>query len=78
MTTGPPGATRGTSSTRRFDDAGSEGVDVRGADVDALAELAAEYGLDVVRRCGRCGRPLTDPVSVARGIGPDCRRLVSA
>jgi hypothetical protein len=23
-------------------------------------------------RCGRCMRPLTDPVSIARGIGPEC------
>lgn len=23
-------------------------------------------------RCGRCARPLTDPVSIERGIGPDC------
>lgn len=23
-------------------------------------------------RCGKCGRALTDPVSIARGIGPDC------
>lgn len=23
-------------------------------------------------RCGRCGRKLTDPESIARGIGPDC------
>jgi hypothetical protein len=23
-------------------------------------------------RCGKCGRPLTDPVSIDRGIGPDC------
>jgi len=22
--------------------------------------------------CGRCARPLTDPVSIARGIGPEC------
>lgn len=22
--------------------------------------------------CGRCGRPLTDPESIARGIGPEC------
>lgn len=24
-------------------------------------------------RCKRCGRPLTDPESIAAGIGPDCR-----
>jgi hypothetical protein len=23
-------------------------------------------------RCGKCGRALTDPVSIARGIGPEC------
>lgn len=23
-------------------------------------------------KCGCCGRALTDPVSIARGIGPDC------
>lgn len=23
-------------------------------------------------RCSRCGRPLTDPVSIARGMGPVC------
>jgi len=23
-------------------------------------------------KCGRCGRPLTDPISVQSGIGPDC------
>lgn len=23
-------------------------------------------------RCGMCARPLTDPTSIARGIGPDC------
>jgi hypothetical protein len=22
--------------------------------------------------CGKCGRPLDDPMSIARGIGPDC------
>jgi hypothetical protein len=22
--------------------------------------------------CGRCGRPLSDPVSIDRGIGPEC------
>lgn len=23
-------------------------------------------------RCGRCGRALTDPVSISRGLGPEC------
>lgn len=23
-------------------------------------------------RCGKCGRALTDPISIARGIGPEC------
>lgn len=23
-------------------------------------------------QCGRCARPLTDPYSIARGIGPEC------
>lgn len=23
-------------------------------------------------RCGKCARPLTDPVSIARGFGPEC------
>jgi hypothetical protein len=25
-------------------------------------------------RCGRCARPLTDPVSIESGLGPECRR----
>lgn len=31
-------------------------------------------GLTVVEeeRCGKCGRALTDPVSIERGIGPEC------
>ena len=24
-------------------------------------------------RCSRCGRPLTDPYSIAVGMGPECR-----
>lgn len=23
-------------------------------------------------KCGRCGRPLTDPISIERGLGPTC------
>lgn len=26
--------------------------------------------------CGRCGRPLTVPESIARGIGPDCAEMM--
>ena len=26
--------------------------------------------------CGRCGRPLTVPSSIDRGIGPDCAALM--
>lgn len=25
-------------------------------------------------RCGRCARPLTDPVSIESGLGPECRK----
>lgn len=31
-----------------------------------------------VRTCERCGQPLTDPSSVALGIGPECRKYYSA
>ena len=30
------------------------------------------YALAHVGRCGRCGRPLTDPESIGRGLGPTC------
>lgn len=29
-----------------------------------------------VGKCGRCGRKLTDPESIAVGLGPDCRTKV--
>jgi hypothetical protein len=32
--------------------------------------LQAEYA--EADKCGRCGRELTDPESIARGIGPEC------
>jgi hypothetical protein len=27
-------------------------------------------------RCGRCARPLTDPISIASGFGPECIKSV--
>lgn len=29
-------------------------------------------GLRASAHCSRCGKGLTDPTSVARGVGPDC------
>lgn len=43
-----------------------------------IAEARARYGQEI-GRCGVCNRSLTDEVSRARGIGPDCwSRLASA
>jgi hypothetical protein len=33
-----------------------------------------EAVLDRLERCRRCGRALTDPVSIGRKIGPECVR----
>ena len=51
-------------------------------DVDRVAELEArrlvaamaglKEGLRASAHCSRCGKSLTDPTSVARGVGPDC------
>lgn len=27
-------------------------------------------------KCGRCGKPLKDPFSIAIGMGPECRRAL--
>lgn len=35
-----------------------------------------EHALHAAVRCIRCGRRLTDPDSKARGIGPDCLKVV--
>jgi hypothetical protein len=37
-------------------------------------ELAELFEAQLVRtgRCKRCGRPLSDPESLERGVGPDC------
>jgi hypothetical protein len=34
--------------------------------------IPAELTIQHEGACGRCNRPLTDPVSIARGIGPEC------
>ena len=36
------------------------------------AEMPAQLEVWHEGKCCRCGRKLTDPVSVARGIGPEC------
>jgi hypothetical protein len=38
---------------------------------DDLAD-AFEAELALAGRCRRCGRALSDPESVRRGVGPDC------
>ena len=37
-----------------------------------IEERGRLYTLFVEDRCGRCGRELTDPVSIQRGLGPEC------
>jgi hypothetical protein len=39
-------------------------------DVATAERLEAQ--LKVIGRCKRCGRGLTNPTSVRRGIGPEC------
>jgi len=31
-----------------------------------------------VGKCGMCNRPLTDPISIARGIGPECAQKLAS
>lgn len=35
-------------------------------------DVSPELELSSADRCGRCSLPLTDPISLERGIGPDC------
>lgn len=50
-----------------LDAKGARATDRELAERQGLAE-----GLTSVQRCLDCGMPLTDPVSRARRIGPDC------
>lgn len=34
------------------------------------------YRIAHLGKCGACGRPLTDPTSIASGIGPECLKKV--
>lgn len=45
--------------------------------VRRLVTRATSRGV-AVRTCERCGQPLSDPASVAVGIGPECRKYYSA
>lgn len=45
--------------------------------IDAMARCVAQIAdveAELARRgaCRACGRPLSDPESVSRGVGPDC------
>lgn len=38
----------------------------------ALGQAALASDIFLATQCGRCGKQLTDPVSVERGLGPEC------
>lgn len=40
--------------------------------------LPASFEIWHSGQCGRCGRMLTDPESIARGLGPDCAEAIGA
>ncbi len=41
-----------------------------------VGQLPAELEIFHSGRCGRCGRALTTPESVTRGIGPECAKRI--
>lgn len=45
--------------------------------LDWLRATTIRSTLRTLGRCERCGRTLTDPDSVTRGIGPECARRES-
>ena len=40
--------------------------------IKGLSVLPDGYSILHEGRCGRCARPLTDPESIKRGLGPEC------
>lgn len=40
--------------------------------------IPAGYHIEHAGHCGKCGRTLTDPESIHRGIGPECWKVVGA
>jgi len=42
--------------------------------IQNLTPLPVGYTIQHAGKCGRCGRTLTDPTSIATGIGPVCSR----
>lgn len=71
----PTAAARRTGNLRAAADAMPAG-EPRDLILEELGALEAALGADV--RCSRCGRLLTDPDSVTRGIGPDCAAKLAA
>ena len=39
--------------------------------------IPSGYHIEYAGHCGKCGRTLTDPASIQRGIGPECWKMVS-
>ena len=43
--------------------------------INGYKDLPAGYDTKHSGSCGRCGRELTDPESIKRGLGPTCAEL---
>ena len=41
--------------------------------IHGVRPLPQGYQIHHEGACGKCGRPLTDPISIATGLGPVCR-----
>ena len=73
------GAVRVTAKSRVSADALSAKVLRWALDVVyGRRSLPAGYAIEHAGACGRCGRTLTEPESLATGIGPTCRERMAA